>query len=380
MKYVDEYRSQAAVERLVGAVRRRATRPWTIMEVCGGQTHGLLRYGIDDALAGLVELIHGPGCPVCVTPLEAIDLAQRISLRDGCTLASFGDMLRVPGSHKSLLDARAEGASVQIVYSPLDAVALAARHRDQDVVFFAVGFETTAPTTALAVMQARKLGLENFSLLVAHVRVQPAMEAVMQSEPCRVEAFLAAGHVSTVMGYEEYDGFVARFGVPVVVTGFEPTDLLSGILACVEQLESRQARVDNQYARSVERCGNRAAQDLVSEVYEVCDRAWRGLGVLPAGGLRLREPFREFDAERRFSSLRLPVIESSDCRAGEVLAGRLKPRDCPSFATHCTPQSPLGAPMVSHEGACAAYYQYARRDAATPRGDVRGPTASERRG
>lgn len=337
------------------------------MEVCGGQTHSLLRHGIDAELEGTVELIHGPGCPVCVTQLEAIDLAQRIAARSDCLLTSFGDMLRVPGSRQSLLDVRAGGGNVRAVYSPLDAVELARTNPQWQVVFFAVGFETTAPATALAVQQAERLGLDNFALLVAHVRVQPAMEMLAAAPDNRVQAFLAAGHVCTVMGYETYDEFCQRFRMPVVVTGFEPVDLLEGILACVRQLESKQAQVQNRYSRSVRPEGNPAARDVVAEVYEVCDRPWRGMGVVAAGGLRLRERWKAFDAERRFALPDLHIIESNECRAGDVLVGRIRPTDCPSFGTRCTPEQPLGAPMVSSEGACAAYFHYRELPAAMVR-------------
>lgn len=359
MKYLDEYRDPGAARKLLGEIRRCATRPWTLMEVCGGQTHSLLRHGIEAELEGTVELIHGPGCPVCVTQLEAIDFAQQLAMREDVTVASFGDMLRVPGSRRSLLDAKAAGGQVRIVYSPLDAVEFAKRHPNQEIVFFAVGFETTAPATALAVRQAAFDGVDNFSLLVAHVRVQPAMEALIESPDNRVQGFLAAGHVCTVMGYESYEPFVGQYDLPVVVTGFEPIDLLEGILACVRQLEAGNARVENQYARCVRREGNLAAQDIVCEVYEVCDRPWRGFGVIPRGGMQLRDDWRQFDARARFSDLtQLPVIESDQCRSADVLGGRVKPPACPAFGTSCTPESPLGAPMVSSEGACAAYYRY----------------------
>lgn len=361
MKYLDEYRDPTAARQLLGQIRRGATRPWTLMEVCGGQTHSLLRHGIEAELEGTVELIHGPGCPVCVTPLEAIDFAQQLTQRGEVILASFGDMLRVPGSRCSLLDAQAAGGRVRIVYSPLDAVELAKRHPQDEVVFFAVGFETTVPATALAVQQAARDGVDNFSLLVAHVRVQPAMEALVQAPDSRVQGFLAAGHVCTVMGYESYEPFVERFQLPVVVTGFEPLDLLEGILACVRQLEQGSASVENQYARSVRREGNRAAQDIVREVYEICDRAWRGFGTIPRGGLQLREPWRHFDARGRFADVEpMPIIEFDQCHSADILAGRLKPPECPAFGTTCTPESPLGAPMVSSEGACAGYYRYRR--------------------
>jgi hydrogenase expression/formation protein HypD len=359
MKYVDEYRDPTAARKLLTEIRRRATRPWTLMEVCGGQTHSLLRHGIESELTGTIELIHGPGCPVCVTPLESIDLAQQLALRDGVILVSFGDMLRVPGSHRSLLDVKSAGGQVRIAYSPSGAVELAKRNSDKEIVFFAVGFETTAPATAMAVKQAAHDGVDNFTLLVAHVRVQPAMEALVESPDNRVQGFLAAGHVCTVMGCESYEPFVDRYKLPVVVTGFEPLDLLEGILACVRQLEAGEARVENRYTRSVRRSGNPAAQDIVQEVYKICDRPWRGFGVIPRGGLELRDRWRQFDAFARFADLpRLPIVESNQCHSAAVLAGRIKPPECPAFGRDCTPLSPLGAPMVSSEGACAAYFRY----------------------
>lgn len=369
MKLVDEFRDPVLAQRLVDAILRRATRRWTLMEVCGGQTHSLLRHGIDAALADAVEMIHGPGCPVCVTSAEAIDAACDLARRPGVLLASFGDMLRVPGGGGSLLAARAAGGNVRAVYSPLDAVQWAAEQPQRQVVFFAVGFETTAPATALAVRQAAQRGLKNFSLLAAHVRVQPAMEQIMLADDCRVQGFLAAGHVCTVMGYESYHEFVQRYGVPVVVTGFEPCDLLRGIARCVECLENDRPLACNAYGRSVRAAGNPAAQDVVQSVYEICDRPWRGLGTIPQGGLRLRDAWREFDAEARFAPWRDsaaqlaaplpdPPPDSAVCRAGEVLSGHIKPTACPAFGTQCTPERPLGAPMVSSEGACAAYYLY----------------------
>lgn len=358
MKYLDEYRDPVPARRLADEIRRRATRRWTIMEVCGGQTHSLLRYGIDSELEEAVELIHGPGCPVCVTPIELINLAQQIARRDDCVLASFGDMLRVPGIAQTLLDVRASGGHVQGVYSPLDAVALAERNTARQVVFFAVGFETTAPATALAVKQAAQLRLKNFSLLVAHVRVQPAMEAILMSPHNRVQAFLAAGHVCTVMGWESYVDLAARYRVSIAVTGFEPVDLLAGILECVRQLEAGETVVSNQYARNVEHAGNRAAQALINEIYEVRDSPWRGMGTLPHGGLALRPQWQRFDAVKRFGLPELSIVERGDCRSGDVLAGRIRPSECPSFGMHCTPELPLGAPMVSSEGACAAYFRY----------------------
>ena len=358
MKYLDEFRDADLARALVNEIRRVCSRRWTIMEVCGGQTHGLLRYGIEDELQDDVDLVHGPGCPVCVTPREAIDLACRLALEPRVLLTSFGDMLRVPGSRGSLQAIAAHGGGVYPVYSPADAVDLARRNPARDVVFFAVGFETTAPATALAVLQAKQLGLTNFSLLVSHVRVQPAMEAIAEDPACQVQGFLAAGHVCTVVGCESYESFVTRHGLPVVVTGFEPIDLLHGILACVQQLEAGSAAVVNQYARSVRPQGNLAAKNIIDRIYVACDRPWRGLGVIPAGGLRLREEWARFDAERRYGRQIAEAEVVSDCRSGDVLSGRIKPPECPHFGGRCNPDNPLGAPMVSSEGACAAYFRY----------------------
>jgi hydrogenase expression/formation protein HypD len=359
MKYLDEFRCPAAAERVLESIRRRATKRWTIMEVCGGQTHGLLRYGIDEALADVVDMIHGPGCPVCVTGVEVIDRAIELASIPNVLVTTFGDMLRVPGSRESLASARAGGARVRMVYSPLDAVALAEKHPELDVVFLAVGFETTAPATALAVLQAKRRGIDNFSLLVAHVRVQPAMEAVLRAPENRVQAFLAAGHVCAVVGYESYDDLCRRYEVPIVVTGFEPTDLATGIAACVEQLEVGRHEVENRYDRVVQAEGNLRAVRIVEEVFEACDRPWRGLGSIPLGGFRLRESWCDYDAERRFASVTLPQVEGScRCRSGEVLSGRIRPPECAAFGGECRPEHPLGAPMVSGEGACAAYFRY----------------------
>ena len=358
MKYLDEFRDEKLARRLVAEIRRSCTRRWTIMEVCGGQTHSLLRYGIEEELADSVELLHGPGCPVCVTPAEAIDLACDLARQPGVIVATFADMFRVPGSRGSLQQARAAGGQVRPVYSPLDAVTLAREFPKQRVVFFAVGFETTSPATALALLQADRLGVENFSLLVAHVRVLPAMEQIAAARHCRVQGFLAAGHVCTIVGSEPYRPFVRRFRLPVVVTGFEPLDLLTGIRACVRQLEAGSAELSNQYARSVRDTGNIPAQELVEQVYEVCDRRWRGLGVIPAGGLRLLERWRQFDAEPSYSQVAATAVTEIDCPSGDILTGRIKPPQCPHFGTRCTPDRPLGAPMVSSEGACAAYFRY----------------------
>ncbi len=361
MKYVDEFRDPRLARQLVQEIRSIATRRWVLMDVCGGQTHSLLRHGIEDVLADSVELIHGPGCPVCVTPLEAIDFAQTLAMCDGVTLTSFGDMLRVPGSHGSLQATRTEGGSVRTVYAPMDAVQLAQQNPDEQFVFFAVGFETTAPATALAVLQADRLGLQNFSLLVSHVCVLPAMESLMLAPDNRVQGFLAAGHVCTITGYKDYIPFVERFGVPVVVTGFEPIDLLQGIRGAVMQLEAGQSRVVNCYSRSVRKSGNHAAQRAIDEVYEVADRPWRGFGVVSRGGLRLRAGFARYDAVKRFPMEQtLPIVDHSLCRSADVLAGRIKPPECEEFGRGCNPDSPLGAPMVSSEGACAAYFHYQR--------------------
>lgn len=359
MKYLDEYRDPESCRRLLREIRQTVSQCRTVMEVCGGQTHGLLRYGLDQELEGAVRLIHGPGCPVCVTPLESIDFAIELARDEGVLVASFGDMLRVPGSRESLLQVRARTGNVQVVYSPLDAVQLARKTPDRQVVFFAVGFETTTPATALALEQARQLGLTNFSLLVAHVRVQPAMELLAADKQNGIEGFLAAGHVCTVAGFNTYEDFVRRFRIPVVVTGFEPVDLLKGILECVGQIERGEAKVANQYARSVQASGNRQALAIVDQVYQPCDRPWRGLGVVPAGGLRLRPEWAAWDAEQRFTRRLPPAEEPAECRSGEVLAGRIRPTECECFATRCTPDAPLGAPMVSAEGACSAYFRYA---------------------
>ncbi|GIW89188.1 MAG: hydrogenase formation protein HypD [Isosphaeraceae bacterium] len=370
MKFVDEYRDPELAHRLLGELARVATRPWSIMEVCGGQTHTLLRHGIDQLVKPLVKLVHGPGCPVCVTPLELIDKALAIAQRPEVIFTSFGDMLRVPGSGDDLLRVRARGGDVRIVYSPLDAVTIAAENPARQVVFFAVGFETTAPATALAVAEAARRRLTNFSMLVSHVLVPPAIEAILASPTNRIQGFLAAGHVCTVVGFEDYFRLAERYRVPIVVTGFEPVDLLEGILMVVRQLETGRCDVENQYARSVKREGNTRAQAIVHEVYEVCDRPWRGIGILPRSGLRLRSAYHAYDAERRFAVESIRPIEPAECRSGEVLQGLIAPDECPEFGRRCTPDRPLGAPMVSSEGACAAYYRYGRAQAAKPVGLV----------
>ncbi len=358
MRFVDEYRGEAETRALLQAIRRAVSRPWTLMEICGGQTHTLIRAGIDQMLPPDISLIHGPGCPVCVTPLEMIDRALAIAQRPEVIFASFGDMLRVPGSRADLLSIKAQGADVRMVYSPLDALALARAHPDRHVVFFAVGFETTAPATAMAVWQAHQAGVPNFSLLCAHVLVPPAMRAILSAPAARVQGFLAAGHVCAVMGYHEYEPIAAEFRVPIVVTGFEPLDLVQGIHMTITMLERGAHGVDNQYRRAVSRAGNAPAQRMLAQVFAPCDRAWRGIGMIPASGLRLRHTFARFDAEQRFDVGSVRAEESADCIAGEILQGARRPRECAAFGTRCTPDHPLGAPMVSSEGACAAYYHY----------------------
>lgn len=360
MRFVDEYRGEPEAQALFAALRRDSQSPCNLMEVCGGQTHTLMRSGIDRLLPESIGLIHGPGCPVCVTPLELIDQALAIARRPEVIFTSFGDMLRVPGSTTDLLAVKSAGGDVRMVYSPLDAVKLARDNPDREVVFFAVGFETTAPPNAMAVWQAKRLGLANFSILTSHVLVPPAMEAILSSPECRVNGFLAAGHVCAVMGYWEYEPIAEKYRVPIVVTGFEPLDLLQGIHMAVKALEEGRWGVENQYVRAVTRDGNPAAQKLVAEVFEVCDRKWRGIGTIPASGLRLREEFRAQDAERKFDVGGISAEESPQCIAGQVLQGIRKPNECPAFGKECHPERPLGAPMVSSEGACSAYYRYAR--------------------
>ncbi len=362
MRFVDEYRSEADAHKFLHAIERAVTRPWTIMEICGGQTHTLIKSGIDRLLPEAITLVHGPGCPVCVTPLEMIDRAIAIARRPEVIFASFGDMLRVPGSTDDLLSVKARGGDVRMVYSPLDAVKVAQKQPDRQVVFFAVGFETTAPANAMAVWQAAQLGLTNFSILCSHVLVPPAMEAILGSPTSLVEGFLAAGHVCAVMGYWEYEPLAEKYRVPIVVTGFEPLDLLHGIAMTVMALEAGRFGVENQYVRAVRREGNEPAQTLVKRIFEVTDRGWRGIGVIPQSGYRLRPEFSRFDAELRFEVGGVTAQESPLCIAGQILQGLKKPHQCPVFGTRCTPEHPLGAPMVSAEGACAAYYQYGRAD------------------
>ena len=360
MKYVDEYRDAEAAHKIARALAAITTKPWTIMEICGGQTHAIVRFGLDELLPKQIELVHGPGCPVCVTPIEIIDQAIEIASRPGVIFCSFGDMLRVPGSARDLFSVKAAGGDVRIVYSPLDALALAKTHPDREVVFFAVGFETTAPPNAMAVFQAEQDGVKNFSVLVSHVLVPPAMEAILSSPANRVQGFLAAGHVCTVMGYDEYHPLAAKYRVPIVVTGFEPVDILQGIFMVVKQLEEGRHVVENAYARSVREHGNEPAIKMLREVFEVIPRKWRGLGEIPYSGWGLRPPYAAHDAARKFGVENKHVDEPADCISGLILQGIKKPRDCPAFGTRCTPEKPLGATMVSAEGACAAYYRYRR--------------------
>jgi hydrogenase expression/formation protein HypD len=361
MKYLDEYRDPALARRLLDELYATATRPWTIMEVCGGQTHTIVRQGIDELLPAGIRMIHGPGCPVCVTPLETLDKAQAIAAMPGVLFTSFGDMLRVPGSRTDLLALRARGADVRVVYSPLEAVRLAQANPTRHVVFLAVGFETTAPANAMAVLHASALGLSNFSILVSHVLVPPAITAILAAPDCQVQAFLAAGHVCAVMGWTEYEPIAARYRVPIVVTGFEPLDLLEGILMAVRQLEMGQATVGNQYVRAVRRTGNAAAQDAIRRVFTIADRSWRGIGTIAESGLVLAEEFAAFDAEHRFGVESLAATESPLCIAGDILTGTKVPTECAAYGTLCTPRNPLGAPMVSAEGTCAAFYAAGRR-------------------
>ncbi len=374
MKFLDEYRDASAARALVQAIAREASRPWTLMEVCGGQTHSIVRHGIDEVLPSTIELVHGPGCPVCVTPLEMIDRAHAIAAMPDVTFCSFGDMLRVPGSHGDLFSLRARGADVRVVYSPLDALAIARKQRDRKVVFFAIGFETTAPANAMVAIEAARHGVENFSVLVSQVRVPPMLAAILQAPDNRVQAFLGPGHVCTVMGTGEYAAIARQYKVPIAVTGFEPVDLLDGILRVVRQLEAGRAEVEIAYGRAVQDEGNVHARRVVDEAFEVCDRAWRGIGQIPKSGYKLRHELRAHDAERLYDVAGVETRESPDCISGQVLKGLRKPRDCPAFGKTCTPDTPLGATMVSSEGACAAYYHYGRhlvrfaRGAALPEG------------
>ena len=358
MKHVDEYRSHALSKRLLDKIKSTISRPWRLMEVCGGQTHAILKHGIDEALEGYVQLLHGPGCPVCVTPESAIDQMVELSQSEGVIVTSFGDMLRVPGTRESLLQAKSNGADVRIVYSPLDVLNIAQAYPENEIVFFAVGFETTAPATAITLQQACAMSLKNLSMLAAHVCVLPAMEFIANSPESEVDGFLGAGHVCTITGYEAYQKFVDQYSRPVAITGFEPVDLLRGILKCVEMLERGKPEVANVYERSVRVQGNTAAMDCINEVYRVVDSPWRGLGIMPAGGLSLRKEYERFCAKQKFS---LPIVNESsrqECRSGDVMIGKIRPPECPHFGVTCTPDYPMGAPMVSSEGACSAYYRY----------------------
>ncbi len=369
MKYVDEYRRGDTARALADAIAKTVTKPWVLMEVCGGQTHSIVRHGIDEMLPPEVELVHGPGCPVCVTPLEMIDRAHAIAARPDVIFCSFGDMLRVPGSNGDFLALRASGADVRVVYSPLDTLAIAQNNPTKQVVFFAIGFETTAPANAMAVWLAQKRNIANLSFLVSQVLVPPAMTTILAASDNRVQGFLGPGHVCTVMGTSEYEPIAKRFNVPIVVTGFEPVDLLEGILMTVKQLESGRAEVENQYARAVSARGNSASLRLLEEVFEVCDRKWRGIGNIAASGFALRAEYRAFDAELIFSVDQITTVEPAVCISGEILRGIKKPKDCPAFGKSCTPESPLGATMVSSEGACAAYHSYGRHLNVLKRGD-----------
>jgi len=360
MKYLDEFRDPTLAKRLFNDIDRLTTQSWAIMEVCGGQTHSIIRNGIDQLLPDKIELIHGPGCPVCVTPLEMIDKALAIAAQPGVIFCSFGDMLRVPGSQHDLFQIKSAGGDVRIVYSPLDALQIAEDNPDREVVFFGIGFETTAPANAMAVFQAKRKQINNFSMLVSHVLVPPAITAIMESPTNRVQGFLAAGHVCSVMGYWEYEPLVETYHIPIVVTGFEPLDVLEGIRRIVQQLETGRHEVENAYRRAVKFEGNKPAQQMLANVFEVSDRTWRGIGSIPKSGWRLNDAYRDYDAEARFSVANINTQESTLCRSGEVLQGMIKPNQCSAFGKECTPRTPLGATMVSSEGACAAYYQYGR--------------------
>ena len=358
MKYLAEYRDPEIAQRYLEEIKNSITRPWTIMEVCGGQTHSLVKNGILNMLPKEVNMVHGPGCPVCVTPLNLIDKAVFLAEEKKVILCSFGDMLRVPGSEKSLLDAKAAGADIRILYSPLEAVNIAQQNPDRQVVFFAVGFETTAPANALSVVHAHRLGLNNYSILASHVLVPPAIKALLSDPECHIEGFLAAGHVCTIMGLEEYYPLVDEFKVPIVVTGFEPVDILQGILMTIKQLEKKEAKLENQYARMVRKQGNPKAMETVFEVFDITDRMWRGMDVIPASGYEVREKYANFDAKKKFSVNIAEAPENKECIAGAIMKGIKKPFECPNFGTKCKPETPLGAPMVSSEGACAAYYHF----------------------
>ncbi len=365
MKYIDEYRDRRIACALAAEIRERVTRPWVLMEICGGQTHTIMRYGLDELLPRGLELVHGPGCPVCVTPLETIDKAIELASRPDVTLVSYGDMLRVPGSRSDLLRVKAQGGDVRVAYSPTEAVKIARANPGRNVVFLAIGFETTAPANAMAASQAKREGLTNFSMLVSHVLVPPAIRALMVAPENRVQGFIAPGHVCTVMGCAEYESLVRDFRVPIVVGGFEPVDLLESVLMLVRQLEAGEARLENQYVRSVSYQGNVPAQNIISEVFEIADQKWRGIGTIPQSGLRLREEYAAYDANKVFALEEIVVDEPAECISAEILRGLRKPTDCEAFGTSCTPENPLGASMVSSEGACAAYYRYRRHPVAS---------------
>lgn len=360
MRYIDEYRDPDTARHYADAIHQITTRPWTLMEICGGQTHAIVRFGIDELLPETIRLVHGPGCPVCVTPLALIDQALAIAARPGVIFCSFGDMLRVPGTAGDLFTIKSRGGDVRIVYSPLDALRLAQANPEREVVFFAVGFETTAPANAMAVYQAKRSGIHNFSILGSHVLVPPAMEAILSSPHNQVQGFLAAGHVCAIMGLSEYEPLAHRYNVPIVVTGFEPLDILQGVYMCVKQLEEGRAEVENQYARAVQHKGNEPAQIVMREVFQVVHRTWRGIGQIANSGLGLADDYAEYDAERKFNVADVNTVESAECISGLILQGIKTPHECTAFGRLCTPEKPLGAPMVSSEGACAAYYRYRR--------------------
>ena len=361
MRYVNEFRDGDLVQVVLEQIRQTVTRPWVLMEICGGQTHSIMRYGLDQLLPPEIELVHGPGCPVCVTPLEQIDRALAIAAQPDVIFTSFGDMLRVPGSQHDLYNIRASGGKVQVVYAPVDAVRIAQENPDKQVVFFAIGFETTAPANAMAILRARALGVKNFSVLVSQVRVPPAMHAILSAPENRVQGFLAAGHVCTIMGYWEYEPISARYRIPIVVTGFEPLDLVLGIQKTVEQLEKGTFEVQNAYSRVVSHAGNLPAQAMIEKVFEPVDRSWRGIGMIPQSGWGLRPEYDDLNAEKRFQVGHIQTRESELCIAGKILQGLKKPHDCSAFGSLCTPETPLGAPMVSSEGACSAFYRYGRQ-------------------
>ncbi len=367
MKFVDEYRDATTAQDCAKAIARITTRPWTIMEICGGQTHAIVKFGIDELLPDNITLIHGPGCPVCVTPIALIDQAIVIASHPEVIFCSFGDMLRVPGTAQDLLSIKATGGDIRIVYSPVDCLKIAQENPNKQVVFFGVGFETTAPATAMAVYQAAQQNIPNFSMLVSHVLVPPAMEAILSAPNRKVQGFLAAGHVCTIMGYTEYEAIAPKYQVPIIVTGFEPVDILQGIYLCIKQLESGQAQVENQYSRSVRKDGNQPAQNILKEVFEIVPRQWRGIGEIAQSGLNLKPKYAQFNAENRFDLTGIQSEESPDCMSGLILQGVKKPHDCQAFGKRCTPEHPLGAPMVSSEGACAAYYRYRQQNAVVAR-------------